>query len=157
MALREEQMVHFTPMALWYIPHVLHIEHEAYPDPWTFNMLRKELENECSYFYLMYDASDSLVGYGGYWLILDEAHVTRVTITSRMRGTGLASLLMRHIIEDAEKKGARCLRLEVRETNIAAIRLYEKFGFITEGRRVGYYPRSKEDAILMKKELRGDQ
>ncbi len=153
MAIQEQQSLYFTPMTLGHIPHVLHIERDAYPEPWTFNMLRKELENECSYFCLMYE-DNMLAGYGGYWLILDEAHVTRVTVTPVRRGKGLSKMLMHHIMRRAENAGARCLRLEVRESNIAAIRLYETLGFLTEGRRIGYYQRSNENALVMSKEIK---
>ncbi len=155
MAVQPEQkkQLHFCPLTLAQVPHIAHIERDAYPEPWTFNMLRNELETEHSYFAVMYQ-DNLLVGYAGYWLILDEAHVTRVTIAPAFRGQGLSRPLMYHLINQAKQDNARYLRLEVRESNKTAIRLYQTLGFVIEGRRVGYYYKTKEDAIVMAKELK---
>ena len=135
-----------------HIPHVLHIERDAYPEPWTFNMLRDEVDQAARYFCLMYE-QDILVGYGGFWMLLDEAHITRVTIVNEQRGRGLSKILTQHILERASVSGARYARLEVRESNTPAIRLYESLGFVQDGFRKGYYQHTNENAILMSKEL----
>jgi len=147
--------LYFTPLTLGHIPHVLHIERDSYPEPWTFNMLRNELENASGYFCLMYE-NNILAGYGGYWLMLDEAHVTRVTIVGSRRGRGLSKALMLHLMEHAKEKGAVQMRLEVRENNAPAIGLYENLGFEVEGRRLRYYQRSNENALVMVKRLAAD-
>lgn len=152
MAIQEQHALLFTPLTLDHIPHVLHIERDAYPEPWTFNMLRDEVDQAARYFCLMY-RSGTLVGYGGFWLLLDEAHITRITIVKEYRGRGLSKFLMTHILVQAKNSGARIARLEVREKNLPAIRLYDGLGFVREGLRKGYYQHTKEDALLMSKEL----
>jgi [ribosomal protein S18]-alanine N-acetyltransferase len=152
MAIQEQQTLFFRPLTMDHIPHVLRIERDAYPEPWTFNMLRDEVDQVARYFCLMYD-KDVLAGYGGYWLLLDEAHITRVTIVRDRRGCGLSKMLMEHILTQAKSAGACVARLEVRENNIYAIRLYEGLGFIRDGLRKGYYQHTNENALLMSKEL----
>lgn len=152
MAIQEQQTLYFTPLTLDHVPHVLHIERDAYPEPWTFNMLRDEVDQASRYFCLMYE-QDILVGYGGFWMLLDEAHITRVTIVSEQRGRGLSRILTHHILDKAVASGARYARLEVRENNTPALRLYDGLGFIRDGLRKGYYQHTNENAILMSKSL----
>lgn len=147
-----QQEVYFLPLDLEHIPLIIPIENEAYPEPWSYNMFRQELENEMSYFCVMF-LPNILSGYGGYWLIADEAHLTRVTIAPQFRGYGLSKKLMAHLQETARTQGATTLRLEVRETNLPAIGLYYTLGFIEEGRRKAYYRNSNEDAIVMVKRI----
>jgi len=152
MAIQEQYALSFIPLTLEHIPLVLHIERDAYPEPWTFNMLRDEVDQQARYFCLMY-RKGVLAGYGGFWLLLDEAHITRVTIVNEYRGRGLSKFLMAHILAQAQKNGARIARLEVREKNLPAIRLYDGLGFMREGIRKGYYQHTNENALLMSKEL----
>jgi len=130
----------------------MHIEGEAYPEPWTYQMFRQELDNGQGYFCVMY-FNEEIAGYGGFWLLLDEAHITRVTTVSRLRGMGLGRRLMRHLLETASERGAVVARLEVRESNAAALHLYESLGFLREGRRKAYYQNTNEDAIVMVRKL----
>lgn len=140
----------FVTLAHEHIPLLLPIEHEAYPDPWTHGMFRQEIENGASQFFVMRVGRD-LVGYGGFWLLLDEAHLTKLTITEPYRRQGLGIRLMRYLLRHAEMLGATAMRLEVRESNIAALRLYEKLGFEEVHRRKGYYAKTDETAIVMAK------
>ena len=96
---------------------------------------------------------DFFAGYAGFWLLLDEAHITRVTVVREQRGRGLSKLLMAHLLEKAKNDGARVARLEVREGNLPAINLYDGLGFVCDGLRKGYYQHTNENAVLMSKEL----
>lgn len=152
MAGTEHATLVFSPFAIEHIPAVMHIEGEAYPEPWTYQMFRQELENRQGYFCVMY-FNEEIAGYGGFWLLLDEAHITRVTTVSRLRGMGLGRRMMKHLLETAGEQGATVARLEVRESNLCALRLYESLGFLREGRRKAYYQNTNEDAIVMVKKL----
>jgi [ribosomal protein S18]-alanine N-acetyltransferase len=152
MVVPEQAPLVFSSLKLAHIPYVMHIESEAYPEPWTYNMFRQELDNENSYFCVVF-SSDTLIGYGGFWLMVDEAHITRVTIVPELRGRGMAKILMVHLLQAAAERGAVVARLEVRESNLPALRLYENMGFIREGRRKAYYQNSNEDAIVMMKPM----
>lgn len=131
---------------------ILPIEHEAYPDPWTQGMLRQEIDGLSSHFYVML-SGEEMVGYGGFWLILEEAHVTKVTVAAPWRGRGLGGYLMRFLLHTARSLGAESMRLEVREANATAIQMYEGLGFARVGLRRGYYAKSNENAVVMLRSL----
>lgn len=152
MAAMEHASLSFSSFVMDHIPAVMHIEGEAYPEPWTYQMFRQELDNRQGYFCVMH-FNEEIAGYGGFWLLLDEAHITRVTTVSRLRGMGLGRRLMHHLLETATERGAVVARLEVRESNLAALHLYESLGFLREGRRKAYYQNTNEDAIVMVKRL----
>ena len=94
-------------------------------------------------------SSPALLGYGGFWLIIDEAHICTLAVHPDWRGKGLGELLLMHLIEHASQLNAAVLTLEVRATNLVAQRLYGKYGFRKVGRRSGYYMDTGEDAIIM--------
>ncbi len=139
-----------------YLDEVMGIEVEAYPEPWSRGMFREEIKSPRSYFYLAFQ-EDKLVGYGGFWLVLDEAHITSVTIRSSSRGQGLGRDLTQFLLKAAMDAGAQVATLEVRASNLTARNLYESEGFRQVGLRKGYYPKSKEDAVVMLKELNATQ
>jgi [ribosomal protein S18]-alanine N-acetyltransferase len=131
-----------------HIPFLMGIELEAYPEPWTRGMFRDEIRNTRSYFFLA-RRDGQIIGYSGFWLILDEAHITSVTVAKSHRGLGYGREQMHQLNKLARDAGARTMTLEVRESNLPARRLYESLGFAPVGRRKGYYSRSGEDAIIM--------
>jgi ribosomal-protein-alanine N-acetyltransferase len=113
-------------------------------------MFRQELTNPNSYIYLALQG-DSLIGYAGFWLVLDEAHITRITVAEKHRSMGYGRAITEHMLERAFDLGAALARLEVRETNVPARALYDRLGFVVEGKRIGYYQRTNENAVLMVK------
>ena len=90
-----------------------------------------------------------VVGYGGVWLMVDEAHVTSVAVRPEFRGRGLGQLLMLALFDIALIKQARWLTLEVRISNKGAQELYKKLGFREAGVRPRYYTDNNEDAVIM--------
>jgi [ribosomal protein S18]-alanine N-acetyltransferase len=91
----------------------------------------------------------AVVGYGGLWLMVDEAHVTSVAVHPQFRGRGLGELLMLSLARVAMRLEARYLTLEVRVSNTVARTLYEKLGFHQAGIRPRYYTDNNEDAVVM--------
>ena len=91
----------------------------------------------------------AVVGYGGLWLMVDEAHVTSVAVHPQFRGQGLGELLMLSLMEVALRLNARFVTLEVRVSNTVARKLYEKLGFRQAGIRPRYYTDNNEDAVVM--------
>ncbi len=146
------QALEFLPLREEHIDSLLEIEHEAYPEPWTRSMFRDELNNKLSYFYVVF-AGERIAGYTGFWLVLDEAHITTVVVKKEFRGQGLGRRLMEFILNKAVEVGARIATLEVRISNRRARNLYDSLGFHIAGVRRGYYPQTGEDAIVMFKEL----
>lgn len=94
-------------------------------------------------------SASRLAGYAGFWLMLDEAHVTTIAVRPSLRGQGLGELLFIGVIDMAAALGARFVTLEVRVSNYVAQQLYKKFGFREEGIRRHYYSDNGEDALIM--------
>lgn len=140
------------PLSTRWIPDMLEIEREAYADPWSENMFFRELDNGASHFQLAFH-DGKLIGYAGFWMVLDEAHVTKVTIARDYRGLGLGAVLFAATLDLAAELGASWVRLEVRESNTPARRLYARFGFSEVRVRKGYYARTNEDGIEMARQL----
>jgi ribosomal-protein-alanine N-acetyltransferase len=90
-----------------------------------------------------------VVGYGGLWLMADEAHVTTIAVHPRYRGEGIGELLLIRMIDRALQIDARWLTLEVRRSNEVAIALYRKYTFKEMGIRRRYYSDNGEDAVVM--------
>lgn len=135
-----------------HLPAILPLEHEAYPDPWTQGMFLQETRNATSHFYLVFHGEE-LVAYGGFWIILDEIHITKLTVATVHRGRGLGQAVMRFLERHGWEIGGRTVRLEVRASNAVARRLYSQLGYQETGVRKNYYTTSREDAIVMVKDL----
>jgi len=127
---------------------VMAIELEAYPEPWTENMFRQELGNASSEFFVVF-FEGVLVGYGGFWRVAGEAHITSVTIACDYRGRGFGRGLVEYLLRIAGDLGLTEATLEVRESNLRAYNLYKNMGFEVIGRRKGYYRKTNEDALVM--------
>jgi ribosomal-protein-alanine N-acetyltransferase len=91
----------------------------------------------------------SLAGYAGLWLMIDEAHITTIAVRPEFRGRGLGELLLIALTEIALDINAKWLTLEVRVTNSVAQTLYRKYGFKPAGVRQRYYSDNHEDALIM--------
>ncbi len=90
-----------------------------------------------------------VVGAAGFWLMVDEAHITTIAVRNTHRGLGLGELLLAFSIDRATELNARVVTLEVRVSNTVAQKLYEKYGFAKAGVRKGYYTDNGEDAFIM--------
>ena len=130
------------------LPRVVDIERECFGERWTLASFQNELANSASTYFVAIEG-EQIVGYAGYWLILEEAHVTTIGVDPAFQRRGLGELLMLDLIEHAAQHGARWVTLEVRLSNIGAQKMYEKFGFTSLGRRKGYYQDNREDALIM--------
>lgn len=152
MSVSESTILRFVPLQEEHLDEILDIEHEAYPEPWTVRMFRDEMRNARSHFYVAF-RDDRIIGYAGFWLVLDEAHITTVAVRDVCRGLGYGRQLLNHLLAAAVDAGARRATLEVRVSNLRARNLYVSVGFRPVGLRKGYYPKNNEDAIVMLAEL----
>ena len=152
MSVSESTQLRFTPLEANHLARVLDIEREAYPEPWSEGMFREEIHHARSRFVVAMLGSE-LIGYGGYWPLLDEAHITSVTIRDDYRRQGYGRMLFAYLLERAVEDGSLTATLEVRESNLRARALYEAFGLEVVGRRKKYYPKTDEDALIMTKRL----
>lgn len=131
-----------------HIAPILEIERSVNTAPWSERSFRNELTHPHGVF-LTAIAEGKVAGYGGFWMVVDEAHITTVAISSELRRQGAGLRLMIELLERAKKNGMICSTLEVRAGNDPAIKLYEKLGYVTTARRKAYYPDNKEDALVM--------
>jgi ribosomal-protein-alanine N-acetyltransferase len=152
MSISEDRAVGYVRLCRDHIERLLVLEQESYRDPWTPGMFFQELTTGSSHFFVV-QRDEEIIGYGGFWMLLDEAHITKITIAEPFRKQGLGSELLDFLIGRARVLGAKAVRLEVRTSNEAARRLYYGHGFEDVGVRKGYYARSGEDALVMVKYL----
>jgi [ribosomal protein S18]-alanine N-acetyltransferase len=138
----------FEPLAEEHLPGVLAIEKQSNTAPWSERSFRNELVHEHGIF-LVALAGGGVVGYGGVWLVIDEAHITNIAIDPVHRRQGIGRRLMLELLKRAKEKGMTCSTLEVRASNESAIRMYEGLGYKVTATRKGYYPDNKEDAVVM--------
>ncbi|HKS30214.1 MAG TPA: ribosomal protein S18-alanine N-acetyltransferase [Pyrinomonadaceae bacterium] len=95
----------------------------------------------------------SILGFIASRLTADELHINNMAVREGMRQSGIGSQLLGAALEEGRRRGARRAFLEVRASNVAAQRLYGKFGFTLSGRRSGYYAEPSEDALVMTAQL----
>lgn len=153
------------PMAIPDIPEVMAIERLSFPNPWPSSAYRYELgQNDRAYYFVARPASSypagkgAVVGYGGFWLVAGEAHISTMAVHPDYRRSGLGELLLEAMIDQARFLGADLMTLEVRVSNLGAQSLYRKYGFQESGVRKGYYSDNREDALLMTiPQLKGEE
>ena len=147
----EQQSWRFFPMRVTDLDQLMLIEQYSFPTPWKRSMYEHDLtKNPHSRFYVIkHVGTGELVGYIGSWFIVDEAHVGTIATKREYRGAHIAEQLLAYTALNALNEGMTYIILEVRETNEAAIRLYERLQFERVGLRRGYYTDTGEDAILM--------
>ena len=124
------------------------LEQEAFSDAWNESMLEEELNNRLSTYIVMLQQGE-LIGYAGFMLVVGEADVTRVAVFKAQRGKGLGNLLTAQLVSKAWELEAEAITLDVRESNVPAIRAYEKNGFKSVGIRPDYYEKPREGAVIM--------
>jgi [ribosomal protein S18]-alanine N-acetyltransferase len=136
------------------IPAVLAIDRASFPNPWPESTYRYELlENRVAHVLVVIDRSSAeVIGVAGYWLVVDEAHISTFAVRPDWRNRGVGAALLLGLLREAAELGATSALLEVRAGNGPAQALYRRFGFRKVGRRKGYYKDNGEDALLMNKD-----
>lgn len=129
------------------IPQLESIERECFSDFWSKELLKQTFEQKLDSSFVV-EADCKIVGYINIRIIDSEAELMRIAVKNEFRGKGYAKLMMERMLCLVEAKEARIIRLEVRESNKAAIELYKSFGFEIEGVRKNYYNNPSEDAVL---------
>ncbi len=128
---------------------VQEVERASFPVPWPANAFRHELTQNRNARYIVARAGDDVVGYAGLWLMVDEAHITTFAVLPEHRRQRIGERMLQRLFDIADEMGAEWLTLEVRVSNLAAQRLYEKYGFRRAGVRRRYYSDNNEDALIM--------
>ena len=125
------------------------IERASFSVPWPDDAYRSELVSNRLASYVVARADESVVGFAGLWVMVDEAHVTTFAVDPRWRRRGIGERLLLGLLDIAVARRAREATLEVRLSNMPARRLYEKYGFRPVGIRPRYYSDNGEDALIM--------
>ena len=135
------------------LPVVLEIDQLSFPLPWSERTYRFELSNyRASNLHVAEvneDGKKRIVGYIGYWFIIDEAHISTLAVHPEFRQMGIGEIMLKAALEEILEKGTLFVTLEVRKSNEAAILLYRKLGFEVIGTRTRYYRDNDEDAHIM--------
>ena len=132
---------------------ILKIEKETYKNHhWSYKTFESEFKSDYSY-YLVFENIDSvskiIIGYTGFWKVLEEGHITTLVVNPKFRNLNIADILLYNLICKAINLGIKWLTLEVRVSNHKAINLYSKYKFKKIGIRTNYYQDNKEDALLL--------
>lgn len=148
-------MIKVIKMLKHHIDEVVFIENESFTIPWSKNSFLREIEKnkDAIYFVAINNYTNQVLGYGGMWNIANEAHITNIAVSSKFRGRGIGSQILKKVIQVAKDNNLSGITLEVRASNEIAKKLYFKHGFILEGIRKEYYEDNREDALIMWKYL----
>lgn len=139
----------FRPMGYEDLPEIVNIENEIYPFPWTLGNFRDSLQ--AGYSCWVYQNGGDKIAYGVMMLAAHEAHLLNMSVSLNWQRQGIGTKLLYHFLKLAREYKAGSCFLEVRPSNIAAHKLYKKFGFEEISVRRDYYPahQGREDAIVM--------
>jgi [ribosomal protein S18]-alanine N-acetyltransferase len=126
------------------------LEAACFTNPWTREMLEREVrQSDVARVYVVKDEFGGVAAFCMCWVIVDELHINTIAVDPARRREGLATILMRHVMDEAASSGAQRCTLEVRASNDAARRLYEGLGFVETAIRPLYYNQPDEDAIIL--------
>lgn len=132
------------------IDDVFSIEELVHPNHhWSKDSFYNELDNSLASYYCVKNEEAVIKGYIGFWQIIDEAHITTLAVHPECRRNQLGQVLLIKTIEECYKNMIKYITLEVRESNLPAILLYEKFLFESIGMRKNYYQDNGENALIM--------
>lgn len=135
---------------------IAQLEIELFSCPWSKGDFEREMtENQFAHYFVV-EEDNKIVGYCGVWTLYEQAQITTIGVTQEYQCRGIASIMMNKIEEVAIECGCETCSLEVRVSNIAAQKLYEKFGYFVINTRKSYYSDNHEDAFLMMKAIGGN-
>lgn len=129
---------------------VVELEEASFNNPTTRDWYERELERpEVCFIYILRTPDVPVAAFCAFWLVVDQVHINNLAVRPEMRRRGLGSRLLDAVMKEAGKLGAASLMLEVRESNTAARRLYERAGFNVHSVRKSYYTNPVEDALVL--------
>lgn len=131
-----------------HVGEIARLEKECFSTPWSDDGLKSELNNAFARFFVATYAGE-IAGYVGAHNVLGEVYITNVAVFEKFRRKGVAKKLIDALLETAKAENGNFVTLEVRESNIPAVSLYEKCGFEKVGERKNFYEKPKENAVLM--------
>lgn len=130
------------------VPFISKLEEETFSMPWSANDFLEMIRKDNARYYVA-EKDGRLLGGCGVLFAVDEGNITNVVIVPEERNQGIGAGMLRHLMKESEKEGIKAFTLEVRVSNAAAIHVYEKLGFVSEGIRPGFYEKPDEDAMIL--------
>ena len=138
-----EQLSHPDPVDL---EQIVRLEEESFSNPWTAEGLAEMLNAPVTQLHVARLPSREIVGFCACWVIEEELHINTVAVKHSLRRQGIATRLLQHLLKTT---GINRATLEVRRSNVAALKLYERLGFTTTAVRPRYYTNPEEDALIL--------
>ena len=128
---------------------------QTFAMPWSKEALSYDILENDNAFVIVAEYEGEFAGYADIWTVLDEADLNSIAVRVDFRRKGIGDAIMLAMIEMLSANGVATINLEVRVSNMPAIKLYKKYGFNECGVRPGYYLDNGEDALIMKRETGG--
>lgn len=130
------------------------LEVNNFSSPWSLDNLKKELETQNNdHLYYVVENDNDVIAFIGIWILYDEAHIMSIVVDKAFKKKGIATKLLSEILKNFDNKIIKKMLLEVRNSNLPAIKLYEKLEFKQLYIRKNYYTAPIEDAIVMELNL----
>jgi [ribosomal protein S18]-alanine N-acetyltransferase len=129
---------------------IVALETDSFTNPWPRETLVWEMRNsDVTRIYLLRDDDRRILAFSVCWVIFDELHINTLAVAGAERRKGLATHLLKEVLAEARREGARKATLEVRASNAAALALYQRLGFTVAATRPNYYTNPVEDALIL--------
>jgi ribosomal-protein-alanine N-acetyltransferase len=132
-----------------HVKDIARLEEVCFSCPWSEQTITDAYKTGTRFF--VAEKNGAVLGYVGISAIIDEGYITNIAVFPEYRNMGVATALLENLFQFAKQNGLSFISLEVRESNSPAISLYEKFGFLVEGKRKNFYSAPTEDALIMTK------
>lgn len=144
---QELQKITYRRMTSEDVPFISKLEEETFSMPWSAKDFLEMISKEDARYYVA-ERDGQLLGGCGVIMIAGEGNITNVVIAPEARNQGIGTGMLRHLMKEGTREGLEAFTLEVRVSNAAAIHVYEKLGFVSEGIRPGFYEKPTEDAMI---------
>ncbi len=142
-------MINVRKMFLEDIEAVMKVDKDSFSIPWSRESFFLEVESPLSSYVVAEEETGRIVGYGGFYLIMDQVEITNIAVLGEKRGQGIGKSILEALIKLVVVGGGKIVNLDVRNSNEAAKALYYSYGFKLVGSRKGYYQKPSEDALLL--------
>jgi ribosomal-protein-alanine acetyltransferase len=134
---------------------IYELDMQTFAMPWSKEALSYDILENDNAFVIVAEYEGEFAGYADIWTVLDEADLNSIAVRVDFRRKGIGDAIMLAMTEMLPANGVATINLEVRVSNMPAIKLYKKYGFNECGVRPGYYLDNGEDALIMKRETGG--
>ena len=134
---------------------IYELDVQTFAMPWSKEALSYDILENDNAFVIVAEYEGEFAGYADIWTVLDEADLNSIAVRVDFRRKGIGDAIMLAMTEMLSANGVATINLEVRVSNMPAIKLYKKYGFNECGVRPGYYLDNGEDALIMKRETGG--